>query len=377
MEDLEYLRSEINRIDREMIELFEKRANVSRKVAKYKKKNSMNIFDKSREEEVIRVSLEGLKDKSIKDETKVFLRNLMTISRNIQSKEFKQYCKETEIESKSNDIPKIGFQGVPASFSYEALIKYFGNNSRTLNFENFRDVFEALKNEVIDYGILPIENSSTGGIPQVYDLMGEYDFYIVGEKSIEVNHNLLGVKGASIYDIEEVYSHSQAFMQSRKFLEKHDNWKLIPYFNTAKSAKYISEQNIKSKAAIASKNAAKLYGLDVLKENINYNSNNYTRFIIIGKDMKRDKRCNKVSILITLPHKPGTLHNVLKYFHENDLNMTKIESRPIINKSWQYFFYVDFNGNIMEKNTMDALKGIEDESVYFKFLGNYKGDCEQ
>lgn len=377
MDDLEYLREEINKIDREMIELFEKRAEVSRKVAEYKKKNSMDILDKSREEEVIRINLKQLKDKSIKDETKTFLKNVMEISRNIQKKELEQSYIDSEIKPKdqSSDVFKVGFQGVPASFSHEALLEYFGSNSEALNFENFRDVFEALKNGMVDYGVLPIENSSTGGIPQVYDLMREYDFHIIGEKCIEVNHNLLGVKGASIYDIKEVYSHSQAFMQSSKFLEKHREWKLTPYFNTARSAKYISEQNIKSKAAIGSKNAAKLYGLDIIEENINYNSNNYTRFIIIGKDMKHDKQCDKISILITLPHKPGTLHNVLKHFHENNLNMTKIESRPIIDKSWQYFFYIDFYGNIMEKNTVNALKGIEEESVYFKLLGNYKRDC--
>ncbi|QXE18138.1 prephenate dehydratase [Clostridium sp. 001] len=377
MEDLEYLRNEINKIDKEMIELFEKRAKVSRKVAEYKIENSMDILDKSREEEVIKGNLKNLKDKSIKDETKTFLKNVMEISRNIQKREFKQSSKSSEIKPKeqNSDVFKIGFQGVPASFSHEALLEYFGNESEALNFESFKDVFEALKNGIIKYGVLPIENSSTGGIPQVYDLIGEYDFYIVGEKCIEVNHNLLGVKGASISDIKEVYSHSQAFMQSSRFLEKHKNWKLNPYFNTARSAKYISEQNVKSKAAIASKNAAKLYGLDIIEKNINYNSNNYTRFIIIGKNIESDKQRDKISILITLPHEPGTLYNVLKYFHENNLNMTKIESRPIINKSWQYFFYIDFNGNIMDKDTRYALKGIQEESVYFKLLGNYKGDC--
>lgn len=377
MEDLEYLRDQINKIDKEMIELFEKRAKVSRKVAEYKIENSMDILDKSREEEVIKVNLKNLKDKSIKDETKTFLKNVMEISRNIQKREFKQSSISSEIKPKmkSSDAFKIGFQGVPASFSHEALLQYFGSKPEALNFESFKDVFEALKNGAIDYGVLPIENSSTGGVSQVYDLIGEYDFHIVGEKCIEVNHNLLGVKGASICDIEEVYSHSQAFMQSSKFLDKHEKWRLIPYFNTARSAKYISEQNVKSKAAIASKNAAKLYGLDIIEKNINYNSNNYTRFIIIGKDIESDKQCDKISILITLPHEPGTLYNVLKYFHENNLNMTKIESRPIINKSWQYFFYIDFNGNIMDKDTRYALKGIEEESVYFKLLGNYKGDC--
>ncbi|WP_243121094.1 prephenate dehydratase domain-containing protein [Clostridium autoethanogenum] len=276
MEDLEYLRDEINKIDKEMIELFEKRAKVSRKVAEYKMENSMDILDKSREEEVIKVNLKNLKDKSIKDETKIFLKNVMEISRNIQKREFKQSSKSSEIKPKgqNSDLFKIGFQGVPASFSHEALLEYFGNESEALNFESFKDVFEALKNGAIKYGVLPIENSSTGGIPQVYDLIGEYDFYIVGEKCIEVNHNLLGVKGASISDIKEVYSHSQAFMQSSKFLEKHKNWKLNPYFNTARSAKYIREPNDKVKASIQKKNEKKFFGLVIIAKNKNLKKKN-------------------------------------------------------------------------------------------------------
>lgn len=378
MNNLDYLRNEIDKIDSEMIKLFEKRMEVVYKVAEYKKKNSMDILDKNREENVIETRLKKLKNKSIEKETEIFLKEIMKISRNFQRKSFQsshcnKECLSTEkIYDKSC---KVGFQGVMASFSYEALVDYFGHEVETLNFETFKDVFQGLEDRKINYGVLPIENSSTGGILEVYDLLRDYGFYIVGEKCVKVNHNLLGIKGASINDVKEVYSHSQAFMQSSKFLDKYKNWRLIPYFNTARSAKYISEENDNAKASIASKKAAELYGLEILSENINYNTNNYTRFIIIGRDEECSENNDKISILITLPHEPGSLYNVLKYFEKNNLNMTKIESRPMVDRSWQYFFYIDFYGNILEENTKKALKGIENESVYFKLLGRYKGDC--
>lgn len=275
-----------------------------------------------------------------------------------------------------NDLEnyKVGFYGVEASFSHEALLRYFDDNVNTLSCPEFKDVFDALGNGDIKYGVIPIENSSTGGILEVYDLLRNYGFYIVGEKCVKINHNLLGIKGAKIEDIEEVYSHSQAFLQSKKFLLDHNKWKLIPYFSTARSAKYISEVRLKNKACIASKKAAELYGLDILRQNINYNKNNYTRFIVIGKEEINSENKDKISIVFTLEHKVGTLLNILKYFQENNLNLIKIESRPIIDEPWQYFFYVDFSGNLMEEDTRIAMKGIKNNCKYFKLLGNYKAD---
>lgn len=379
MENLDYLRDEIDKIDSEMIRLFQKRMDTVYKVAEYKKKNNMEILDKNREKNVIKTQLQKLENKFIEKETEIFLKEVMRISRDFQKKSFEDlyYTDKDSLNVKKeyDKSCRVGFQGVMASFSYEALIDYFGHEVETVNFETFKDVFQGLKDKKINYGVLPIENSSTGGILEVYDLLRDYGFYIVGEKCIKVNHNLLGIKGASMEDIEEVYSHSQAFMQSSKFLDKHKNWCLIPYFNTARSAKFVSEQHDKSKASIASKKAAELYGLNILGENINYNTNNYTRFIIISRDEEFNRDNDKISILITLPHEPGSLYNVLKYFEKNNLNMTKIESRPMIDKSWEYFFYIDFYGNVLEKSTKEALEEVENESVYFKLLGKYKGDC--
>ncbi|MFD3157666.1 prephenate dehydratase [Haloimpatiens sp. FM7330] len=268
----------------------------------------------------------------------------------------------------------VGFQGVKGSFSEQALIEYFGKDVAAKNVSDFEDVFLALENNEIDYGVLPIENSSTGAITEVYDLLRQYGFYIVGEKCVKVEHNLIGIKGTKLEDITEVYSHSQAFGQSKEFLKTYVDWKLIPYKNTAMSAKLIKDENQKEKAAVASRRAAELYGLEIIASNINFNKKNYTRFIVIGKNLDLNDEVNKISVVVSTPHKAGELYGILRHFAEHDLNMLKIESRPIIDRSWEYFFYIDFEGNLNEKVVEDAIKLIEKNSSFFQLLGNYKGD---
>lgn len=269
---------------------------------------------------------------------------------------------------------KVGFLGVKASFSHQALIEYFGKDTDASCYSSFRGIFDALGRGEIKYGILPIENSSTGGISEVYDLLGEYGFYIVGEKCIKVDQNLLGVKGVKISEIKEVYSHLQGFMQSKEYLDAHSDWKLIPYHNTAKSALYISSENLRSKACVASRKAAEIYGLDILKENINDNSNNYTRFIIIGQEVELNENSEKITIVAVLPHKVGALYSVLKHFADNNSNLLKIESRPIIGKPWEYSFYIDFQGNMLSKSAKNIFESIKADGLNYKFLGNYRAE---
>lgn len=266
---------------------------------------------------------------------------------------------------------RIGFQGVEGSFSHQALTEHFGKSADTASYHRFREVFDALGREEIKYGILPLENSSTGGISEVYDLLGEYGFYIVGERTIKVDHNLLGVKGATLSSVTEVYSHMQGFMQSKEYFDCHSDWKLIPYHNTAKSALYVSGENSKSKACVASRNAAEIYGLDILAENINDSSRNYTRFIIIGREPEVDSECGKITIVAKLPHKVGSLYHALKHFADNDSNLMKIESRPIMDKPWEYVFYIDFQGNVLDQKTSNIFDRIKEEGLEYKFLGNY------
>lgn len=280
------------------------------------------------------------------------------------------YRKESFAKNKSNI--KIGYQGIKGSFSEEAMIEFFGENQNEVSYDKFEDVFMALEKDEINYGILPFENSCTGAITAVYDLLSKYGFYIVGEECIKIKQNLLGIKGCKLEDIEEVYSHPQGFEQSKNFLKNHDNLKLIYFYNTAISAKHVSDLNVKSKAAIASERAAKIYGLDIIEKEINDNESNNTKFIIISKKLELSNDCNKMTVTFSLDNKSGTLYNFLKHFAENKINMVKIESRPSKSKLWEYVLYVDFEGNIKDKNVKNAINIIERKSKYFKLLGCYK-----
>lgn len=383
--NLSECRNEIDKIDKELVELFEKRMNVAINVAKYKIENNIPIFNGAREAEVIEKNINRLNNKEYSRLTEKFFTHLMELSRSLQADIIYGNNKNGRIidsieenistnESKRDlENIKIGYQGVRGSFSEEAMIKYFGENHTTTDYEEFEDVFLALKNNEIDYGILPIENSSTGAITTVYDLLVKYGLYIVGEECIKIDQNLIGVKGSKLEDIKEIYSHPQGFEQSSEFLSKQNNINLIPFHNTAISAKYISELNDKSKAAIASLRAAKIYGLDVIQKEINDKDNNHTKFIIVGRKLEASKECNKITVVFSLDDKSGTLYNLLRHFAENNINMIKIESRPSKNEPWQYLLYVDFEGNVENEDVKKAIKLIEEKSEYFKLLGCYEG----
>ena len=372
MDLLENYRSEIDNIDKEMTLLFENRMNLSKKISDYKKNNNMQIYQSEREELVIAKNISYLKNKEYESFLRSYYMNLMNLSRLIQSKEINSNYNSEKVIKYPKENLKVGYQGVIGSFSEEAMHKHFSSIKNTRNYETFEELFIALKNEEIDYAIAPIENSSTGGISRVYDLLKIYDFYIVGEECIKINQHLIGVKGATINDIQEVYSHPQGFEQSAESLKRYENIKLIPYLNTAISAKLVSDLNDKTKAAIASERAAKIYNLDIIDSNINDIKDNYTKFVIIGRNFEVGNACDKSSIIFSTEHESGELYRLLKYFADYNINLTKIESRPNKHIPWQYLFYVDFEGSIKEEKIKRAIANIENESKYFKFLGSYK-----
>ena len=234
----------------------------------------------------------------------------------------------------------------------------------------------AVKNHEIKYGVLPIENSSTGGITEVYDLVRKYDCHIVGEKIIKVDQNLLGLPGASIDNLKQVYSHPQGLEQSREFFRKHPAIELIPFFNTARSAQMVSESGDPAKGAVASRQAAKLYGLEILAANINYNSANRTRFIIIADQPEHRPDADKITVVIATQHEPGSLYKVLQHFYKGGLNMLNLESRPMEGRSWEYFFHIDLTGNLSDPKVRQGLQDVAEYSAYCKILGNYVADGE-
>ena len=377
MAGIDDYRNRIDEIDKEITKLFEERMDTVINIANYKKDNNLPIFNRSREDEVIEKNIGYLKNDDYAEETRKFFISLMEVSRELQSKkilkvEVVEEDNAESVETKNQKQGKIGFFGVPGSFSEEAMLKYFDNIENANAYDEFEDVFLAVRNDEIKYGVLPIENSSTGAISQVYDYLYKYGFYIVGEECIKINQHLIGIRGASLENIKEVYSHPQGFQQSTEFLRKYSAWKHIPFHSTADSVKLVSDFNDKSKAAIASNRAASIYDLEIIKENINNQSENSTRFIVISKSLETDISCNKVSVVFSLEHKAGTLYKLLRHFAENDINMMKIESRPMEKGAWKYFLYIDFEGNLESEKVQTALKLIEQSSAYFKLIGAYE-----
>lgn len=230
---------------------------------------------------------------------------------------------------------------------------------------------EAVESKSADYAVIPIENSSAGAVRDNYDLMLRHDNVIVAEICIPVDHMLLGLPGASLDDIRTVYSHPQALMQSGRYLNAHSQWRQISVENTAVAAKKIISDQDKTQAAVASRAAGKLYGLEALAEGINHNKNNATRFIILAKDHIYRRDAGKVTICFELPHKSGTLYNMLGNLIYNGVNMRMIESRPILGRNWEYRFFVDVEGNLSDTAIQNALRSVSEEAANMRILGNY------
>ena len=375
MADLSDYRREIDEIDAQMIPLFERRMNAVRKVAAYKKEHQLPVLQQGREEIVLQKAVDHLDDPVYEQEAKRFMNAVMAISRQAQQRDIRSADTGTAcVLLPCSGI--VGYQGVAGSFSEEALIRHFGPDCKRRDYAEWEDVFAALQKGEIDYGVLPIENSSTGSISKVYDLLGVYGFYIVGERRLRVSQNLVGTQDASLGKIKTVYSHPQGIEQCSQFLARHREWELVPFHNTAVSAKRVAEENDPSQAAIASKRAAELYGLQVLAPDIQDSRHNVTRFIVIGREMLAEN-ADKVSITFTLDNESGTLYNTLRHFAQRGINLVKIESRPIPETLWNYRFYLDFEGNIDADDVKAVLQQISDGSRELRVLGAYKSDVDQ
>lgn len=269
-----------------------------------------------------------------------------------------------------NDNTTVVYQGVPGAYSHQAMLDFFGNDIKNINVPRFEDVIECVKNGKADYGVLPIENSSAGFVNGIYDMIGNSDLTIVGEEEVRVAHVLLGIPGADISDIKQVYSHPQGLMQCKEYLDKH-GFNLHEVANTAVGAMHIMEEKDVTKAAIASKKAAEIYGLSILKEDIVNSDDNTTRFIILCRDKIYVKFAKNVSIRFSLPDESGTLYSILGHINMNEINMTSIESRPLKGRKWEYSFFITLDGNLSDVNTINALKGIYKDSGDFKLIGTY------
>lgn len=277
----------------------------------------------------------------------------------------------TGVETFDFQDAEIIFQGEEGAYSQQALLEFCGTKAKSFHVDTWRDAMEAIARGKADYAVLPIENSSAGIVSENFDLLVEYDNYIIGEQIIRTNHCLLGVKEAELSDITDVYSHPQALMQCSRFLEAHPEWEKHSKKNTAGSARKVKEENNRHKAAIAAGITAGIYDLKILAEGIENNTSNSTRFIIVTGRKVFQKNAGKISICFELPHKSGSLYGALSYFIYNNLNMNKIESRPIQGRTWEYRFFIDLDGNLADENVQRALRGLAEGTENLKILGNY------
>jgi chorismate mutase/prephenate dehydratase len=375
MADLQELRKEIDRIDKEMVRLFEERMDICKNVAEYKIETGKKVFDRQREEEKIQ-AVQALTGNEInRIGAGELFGQIMSVSRKLQYKLLAEHGilekpSFQPVDTLDKENATVVFQGIEGSYSYAAMKEYFGTDVKNFHVKTFRNAMEAIAEGKADYAVLPIENSTAGGVSEIYDLLVEFNNYIVGEQIIEIKHCLLTVPGASKEDIKTVYSHPQSLMQSEGYLRQQD-WKQVSMENNAFAAQKVADEKDKTQAAIAGRYAGELYGLNILEEGINDSELNSTRFIIVSNQKKFLKNAGKVSVCFEIQHESGSLYKTLSHFIYNGINLCNIESRPIKEKNWEYRFFVDFEGNLEDSAVQNALGSLQEETRNLIIFGNY------
>lgn len=383
MNELASLRDEIDIIDRQIAALFQQRMDVTYRVGQYKVRNHMNVLDEEREQQVLAAKTALTDDPAMQGDLTALFESIMSISRKQQRKFvaendlwFDRYLADQAEMRIPPENPRVLYQGEPGAYADEAAALFFGEDSPRSKVTTWEEIFIALKENRADYGVVPIENSSTGSINQIYDLLARYGAHIAGEVTVKVDHCLMAPKGAKLETVTDVYSHEQGLSQCEDFLKSRP-WQRHPALNTAAAAKAVADSGDVTRAAIGSRRAAALYGLDILAESINFNDSNYTRFVVVSPVMELREGADKISALFTLPHKSGTLHRIMSVFAVAGLNMMKLESRPVVGRNWEYLFFVDFSGSL-QKDGMDAIiRELTQTASGFRILGNYKGSTNE
>ena len=374
--DLLQLRDQLDDIDEQIVHLYEKRMDICREVAEYKIENGKQVLDKEREKSKLQTLKAMASNDFYRHGVEELFEQIMSMSRKLQ---YQLLSKRgvigrlpfMEVDSLKQASARVVFQGVEGANSEAAMRAYFGDQVNSFHVESFRDAMEAIEEGMADFAVLPIENSSAGIVSSIYDLLVEFENYIVGEQVMKIENCLMSVKGAKLSDIRTVYSHPQALMQSAKYLEEHREWQQISMLNTAEAAKMVAREQDPSKAAIANSLAAKLYDLEILEPEMCSNAANSTRFIIVTNQKIYRKDAGKISICFEISHESGSLYHAMSHFIYNGLNMCKIESRPIEGRNWEYRFFLDFEGNLNDSAVKNALRGLRDETRNMRILGNY------
>ena len=375
--ELKDIRKDINEIDDKIFELYKERMDLSAKVAKEKQDKNLPLTNKKREREIL--SRMSKKSEELMPYTRMLYNTFFSISKSYQNKLiFKDTEFSKSLEEAAKNTPRvfpnkgaIAVQGIEGSYSQQACDKLFPMGD-IMYFKSFEKVFDAVNKGLCDFGILPIENSSNGSIKEVYDLMMEKNFYIVRTYKLYIKHYLLAKPGTKLSNISEVISHPQALGQCSDFFKEYPNIKETYFSNTAEAAKLVAESDRDDIAVISSKYCADLYGLEILDDSVQNNENNYTRFICIAKDMNIYPGSGKISLMLTSPHEPGGLYNIMAKFAALGVNITKLESRPMAGSDFEFMFYFDFEGSIESEDIREMIDEFSRTSEGFAFLGNYQ-----
>lgn len=371
MRDLNEIRSDINEIDHEILQLFLRRMKCAEEVSSYKMAHGGQVLVPSRETELMDTMLQDIPDE-LKHEYAALLRTTTRVSRK------HQYCLMLEAEPSRlmldiqprNTQPKLVYYGgLPASYADMACGDLFPHAERR-GLKSWEKVFLAVLNGEADVGVVPVENSTAGTVNEVYDLLQQYGLYISHSHIKVIQHCIAACKGASLDTIKEVHSHPQALRQCQQYIKSH-GYAPIEENNTAVAAHDIAEQNDPTKAAICSEAAAKLYGLEILQSHVNDRDVNQTRFIAVTRSLSACTQDTRVSLVLTLPHVAGSLYGSLAVFADYGVNMTEIHSRPLPDMPWNYCFYIDFDGNLLDQNTRALIYQLTQEFQSVRVLGSY------
>ena len=375
--DIKELREKLNKIDDTLSGAFKERMEVTLEIARFKKENGLPVFDPGRERAVINRLTEGCDD-TLASSMKILYNTLFDLSRSYQHR---YMMGDTQLKSRIaqalEKTPKVfprravvACQGVEGAYSQQACERLF-NLPNITYFKRFEGVFQAIESGLCNYGVLPIENSSFGSVTEVYDLMRRYHFSIVRSVRLKIDHHLLVKPGVSLKEIKEIVSHEQALGQCSEFLRNHRDIQVTVCANTAAAAKMVSESDRRDIAAISSGACAQLYGLTALNEKVSDSDSNFTRFICIAKNLEIYPGADKTSLMLSLPHKPGSLYRMIARFSALGLNLTKLESRPITGSDFEFMFYFDLEASVYSPEMTQLLCELEESSEPFAYLGSY------
>ncbi len=374
MTDLQKLRSSIDSVDEEILSLFMKRMELCRSVAEFKKLNNMPVFQGDRERQVIERIKKLTGDHGLEGGTAALFTAIMDISKLLQNRTILADAPDYKFTVPDfSGAERIGCQGTSGANSETAARMIFGDKKLTFC-RSFEDVFRGVQSGELDYGVLPVHNSTAGAVDTTYDLMAKYSVYIVCGIYVEIDHCLAAKAPLSIDEVSRVYSHPQALAQCSDFLTLN-GLKTGEYGNTATAAEMVSESDLSERsAAICSVECAEKLGLHIIAKNIADCSVNRTEFVCISRNMQVCPDSDAVSVMLKIPHTQGSLYRLLTKFYVNGMNLLRIESRPIRDGSFDVMFYLDFSGRISDPNVKATLLDLEQNLEYFRLLGTFRSE---